>query len=307
MATDSEPKRLLPLAADAQRIERFIDSIWMERGLAQNTLLAYRRDLEHFAGWLAGRGLQLPEVAPSDVQTYLAGHIEAPARTLARRISTLKRYFQFEVRDGRADADPTSRVRTPKLGRPLPDSLSETEVELLLGAPDVNDALGCRDKAMLEVLYATGLRVSELVNLSHDVISLSQGVVRVLGKGGKERLVPLGEEALDWLQHYLRNARTAIGAGQTSHVVFVTRRGTAMTRQAFWQLVKKYAGVAGIRKHLSPHTLRHSFATHLLNHGADLRVIQMLLGHSDLSTTQIYTHVASARLQQLHAEHHPRG
>jgi integrase/recombinase XerD len=300
-------KRQSPSAADAQCIERFIDGIWMERGLAQNTLLAYRRDLEHFAGWLAARQLSLPNVKANHVQSYLAAHVEAPASTLARRISTLKRYFQLEVRDGRAVADPTARVRTPKLGRPLPDSLSETEVELLLGAPDVEAPLGCRDKAMLEVLYATGLRVSELVNLSLDAISLAQGVVRVMGKGGKERLVPLGEEALDWLALYLRDARGTISAGQTSHAVFVTRRASAMTRQAFWLLIKKYADAAGIRKHLSPHTLRHSFATHLLNHGADLRVIQMLLGHSDLSTTQIYTHVASARLQQLHAAHHPRG
>ena len=225
----------------------------------------------------------------------------------SRRISTLKRYYQFEVRDGRAKVDPTARVRTPKLGRPLPESLTEADVEALLDAPDTGNPLGSRDKAMLEVLYATGLRVSELVNLSIDAVGLTQGVVRVMGKGGKERLVPLGEEALHWLAAYLREARGLISGGRTSHAVFVTRRGTAMTRQAFWQLIKRYAADAGIKKHLSPHTLRHSFATHLLNHGADLRVIQMLLGHSDLSTTQIYTHVASARLKQLHAEHHPRG
>lgn len=279
----------------------------MERGLAQNTLLAYRRDLEHFARWLADNQSNLPDARASDVQGYLAAHIDAPARTLARRISTLKRYYQFEVRDGRTTRDPTARVRTPKLGRPLPDSLSEANVEALLRAPDVNDPLGLRDRAMLEVLYATGLRVSELVNLTSDAVSLTQGVVRVMGKGGKERLVPLGEEALHWLQSYLREARGLIAGQHTSHAVFVTRRGSAMTRQAFWQLIKRYAASAGIDKHLSPHTLRHSFATHLLNHGADLRVIQMLLGHSDLSTTQIYTHVASARLQQLHATHHPRG
>lgn len=294
-------------AADSARIERFIDTLWMERGLADNTLLAYRRDLEHFCRWLASCGSDLTTTSRSELLDYLASQADTPARTLARRLSTLKRYFQLQVRDGQLDHDPSATISAPKLGRPLPDALSESEVERLLDAPDVSDPLGLRDRAMLEVLYATGLRVSELVNLDISEVSLRQGIVRVTGKGSKERLVPLGEEALDWLERCNREARPALLGARTSTAMFPTRRARAMTRQAFWQIIKRYAASAGIRRHLSPHTLRHSFATHLLNHGADLRVIQMLLGHSDLSTTQIYTHVARTRLKALHAEHHPRG
>ena len=301
------PTKAPLVEADAQRIERFVDALWMERGLAQNTLLAYRRDLERFGRWLAARSVVLAQVKRSDILDYLASDQAAPARTMARRLSTLKRYFQHEVRDGRRSDDPSARVQSPRLGKKLPDALSEAEVEALLKAPNVSDPLGLRDRAMLEVLYATGLRVTELVDLSQTSVSINQGLVRVIGKGGKERLVPLGEEALDWLERLAREGRVAILGTRTSHAVFPTKRGQAMTRQAFWLLIKRYAELAGIRRQISPHTLRHSFATHLLNHGADLRVIQMLLGHSDLSTTQIYTHVARARLQSLHAQHHPRG
>ena len=301
------PTKAPLVEADAQRIERFVDALWMERGLAQNTLLAYRRDLERFGRWLAARTVLLTQAKRSDILDYLASDQAAPARTVARRLSTLKRYFQHEVREGRRSDDPSARVQSPRLGKKLPDALSEAEVEALLQAPNVSDPLGLRDRAMLEVLYATGLRVSELVDLSLSSVSVNQGLVRVIGKGGKERLVPLGEEALDWLERLAREARVAILGTRTSHAVFPTKRGQAMTRQAFWLLIKRYAELAGIRRQISPHTLRHSFATHLLNHGADLRVIQMLLGHSDLSTTQIYTHVARARLQSLHAQHHPRG
>jgi len=305
------PKRLtsgitLP-ASEQGRVERFLDAIWMERGLAQNTLLAYRRDLEHFARWLISAGVTLDCVERMHILDYLADQHAAPARTLARRLSTLKRFYQHELRESRVQLDPSARVSAPRLGRSLPAALSEAEVERLLEAPDVQDPLGLRDRAMLEVLYATGLRVSELVGLDNGAVNLHQGVVRVMGKGGKERLVPLGEEALEWLERFARDGRAAILGPRATTAVFPTRRGGAMTRQAFWQLIKRYALTAGIRPDLSPHTLRHSFATHLLNHGADLRVIQMLLGHSDLSTTQIYTHVARARLQELHLQHHPRG
>ena len=296
----------LPLAVIGV-IERFVDALWMERGLAANTLLAYRRDLEHFARWLLPNTIDLLSVQHADVLDYLAANTDAPARTLARRLSTLKRFYQHEVREARLITDPTAQVSAPKLGRALPEALTEPEVERLLAAPDIADPIGLRDRAMLELLYATGLRVSELVSLESSSLNLRQGVVRVIGKGGKERLVPLGEEALDWLDRFSREGRVAILGSRTSIAVFPTRRGRAMSRQAFWQLIKRYALIGGIHKHLSPHTLRHSFATHLLNHGADLRVIQMLLGHSDLSTTQIYTHVARTRLQELHAEHHPRG
>ncbi|MEM7405934.1 MAG: site-specific tyrosine recombinase XerD [Pseudomonadota bacterium] len=301
------PSEATVLAADSARIERFVDTLWMERGLAENTLLAYRRDLEHFCRWLHELGIDLEHVTRPLLLDYLAAQSDTPARTLARRLSTLKRYFQLQVRDGHLRHDPSATISAPKLGRPLPEALTEPEVERLLAAPDITDPLGLRDRAMLEVLYATGLRVSELVNLDFSEVSLRQGIVRVTGKGSKERLVPLGEEALDWLERCNREARPALLGMRTSTAMFPTRRARPMSRQAFWQNIKRYAVQAGIHRHLSPHTLRHSFATHLLNHGADLRVIQMLLGHSDLSTTQIYTHVARTRLQALHAAHHPRG
>lgn len=288
-------------------IEAFIDALWMERGLSRNTLSAYRSDLRHFDAWLEGRSVALLGATRIDVLDYLSDQATAPPRTVARRLSTLRRFYRLKLRDGTLAEDPTSRVRSPRLGRRLPETLTESEVEALLATPDRDEPLGERDAAMLEVLYASGLRVSELVGLQMDEVNLRQGVVRIVGKGSKERLVPLGEEALVALERFLGGARAEILAGRASHAVFPTRRGEAMTRQAFWQLIRRHAQQAGIRKHLSPHTLRHAFATHLINHGADLRVVQMLLGHSDISTTQIYTHVARERLKQLHARHHPRG
>jgi integrase/recombinase XerD len=288
-------------------VEAFLDAVWMERGLAANTLAAYRADLRRFAAWLARRGTTLRGATRVDVLDFVGDSLSSPPRTAARRLSTLRRFYRHQLREGAIGEDPTVRVESPRLGRRLPDSLSEAEVEALLAAPDAGAALGERDRAMLEVLYATGLRVSELVGLRVDQINLRQGVVRVIGKGSKERLVPLGEEAQSALDGFLRGARGEILAGRSSADAFPTRRGAAMTRQAFWLLIRRYAALAGITKHLSPHTLRHAFATHLVNHGADLRVVQMLLGHSDISTTQIYTHVARERLMRLHAQHHPRG
>jgi integrase/recombinase XerD len=292
---------------DDEIIEGFLDALWMERGLAVNTLAAYRADLRHFARWLTSRRTHLLAASRIDLLDFVGDSVTAPARTMARRLSTLRRFYRHQLREGAIDDDPTARIESPRLGRRLPESLTEAEVDSLLRAPDPGEALGCRDRTMLEVLYATGLRVSELVGLRVDEITLRQGVVRVIGKGSKERLVPLGEEAQSALATFFSGARSEILGARVSDAAFPTRRGTAMSRQAFWQLVRRYALRAGIRKHLSPHTLRHAFATHLLNHGADLRVVQMLLGHSDISTTQIYTHVARERLKQLHAQHHPRG
>jgi integrase/recombinase XerD len=294
---------------DTDLIERFADALWMERGLSANTLSAYQSDLRAFALWLArsqGRGLAAAQRA--DLLAYLAvlSREGRKPRSSARLVSCLRQFYRHLLRQGLIREDPSARVDSPKLGRPLPKTLSERDVEALLGAPDTGNARGHRDRTMLEVLYATGLRVSELVGLTPEQVSLVQGVVRVVGKGDKERLVPLGEEALAWLGEYARGPRQDLLAGRTSDWMFPTRRSDFMTRQAFWQLIKRYALEAGIGKPLSPHTLRHAFATHLLNHGADLRVVQMLLGHSDLSTTQIYTHVARERLKDLHARHHPR-
>ena len=288
---------------------RFLDVIWMERGLAANTLAAYRADLFALQQWLAARRSSLAAATRGDLLEYVAQRVGAGARprSTARQLSAFRRFFRQQVRDGSRRDDPTADIAMPRTGRALPKSLSEHDVETLLAAPPVSDVLGFRDRTMLEVLYATGLRVSELVNLRHAQVNLNQGVVRVTGKGNRERLVPLGAEAVDWLRRFEQGARRDIlGSRQTDHL-FPTRRGTAMTRQAFWNLIKRHARVAGIGKPLSPHTLRHAFATHLLNHGADLRVVQMLLGHSDLSTTQIYTHVARERMKALHAAHHPRG
>lgn len=294
---------------DEALIDGFIDRLWMERGLSRNTLSAYRSDIAGFAGWLKKRELDLLTTQRSDIQSYLAERIanSARPRSTARLLSSLKRLFRFLSREGLRDDDPSSLIEAPKLGRSLPKSLSETDIDSLLKAPDLNTDLGMRDQAMLELMYASGLRVSEIVSLTMDNVSLSRGLVRLIGKGDKERLVPMGENALDYLQNYLENARLALLKSGKSNAVFVTARGGPMTRQAFWYLIKRYALKAGISGNLSPHSLRHSFATHLLNHGADLRVVQMLLGHSDLSTTQIYTHVARERLKQLHASHHPRG
>ena len=295
---------------DTADIDRFLDALWMERGLSRNTLAAYRRDLTGFARWLnESRQFSLMEAQREDLLGYLAERVaeQAMPRTTARLLSSLRRFYQQAVRDGELPEDPSDRIEAPRLGRSLPKALTEDDVELLINAPNVNLALGLRDRAMLELLYATGLRVSELVGLRVLQLNLRQGVVRTLGKGSKERLVPLGEVASQWLESYLCTARIELLKGRECEQLFVTQRGAGMTRQAFWYLIKKHAQQAGITKPLSPHTLRHSFATHLLNHGADLRVVQMLLGHSDLSTTQIYTHVARERLKSLHAEHHPRG
>ena len=292
---------------DADTIEGFLDSLWMEQGLSENTLKAYRADLTHFARFVNARRLGLLEVERGHVLDYLVSMLEASPRTTARRLSALRRFYTHQARAGLIGSDPMDRIDAPRLGRPLPGTLTEQEVESLLAAPDVDTALGFRDRTMLEVLYATGLRVSELVELGVSQVSARQGLVRVTGKGGRERLVPLGEEALDWLDRFVRGPRSEILGGRPAEAVFPTRRGAAMTRQGFWLLVKRYAARAGIVRRVTPHTLRHAFATHLLNHGADLRVIQLLLGHRDISTTQIYTHVARERLRSLHAEHHPRG
>ena len=282
----------------------------MERGLSSNTLNAYQSDLRHCARWLADDHQGgLLQARRGQLLGYLAAGVEAGVqpRTSARRLSTLRQFYQWALRENLLSADPTAQVEAPRLGRPLPKSLSESEVEALLTAPDIDVAEGMRDRAMLEVLYATGLRVSELVALQPDQLSLSQGLVRVVGKGGKERLVPLGDEAVEWVRRFMRGGRIDLLGGQPCDALFPTRRGGGMTRQAFWYRIKRHALAAGIRQTLSPHTLRHAFATHLVNHGADLRVVQLLLGHSSLSTTQIYTHVARERLQALHARHHPRG
>ncbi len=296
---------------DVELLDEFCDTLWLEDGLSRNTLDSYRRDLNKFASWLAQqRGCGLLAATHADIQGFLAfrvGGEKAKATSTSRAISSLKRLYRYLLRQNRVVTDPTLQVATPKLPRSLPKSLTEEDVELLLNAPDVRTPLGMRDRTMLEVLYASGLRVSELVGLKLVQVSMNEGVVRVMGKGSKERLVPLGEEAQDWLRRYLAEARTVLLAGKVSDAMFVTQRGGAMTRQMFWYLIKKHAREAGMHKALSPHTLRHAFATHLLNHGADLRVVQMLLGHSDISTTQIYTHVARERLKQLHAQHHPRG
>jgi integrase/recombinase XerD len=279
----------------------------MERGLAENTLAAYRADLRRFSSWLADRDRDLLTATRADVLEYLAGFAASPPRSIARRLSSLRRFYQYLMRHARIGEDPCARVEAPRIGRTLPSALSESEVEALLEAPDLAAREGLRDRTLREVLYATGLRVSELVNLKLGQFNHEQGVVGVLGKGGKERLVPLGESALDWLERYLREARPQLRVAGSGDALFPSPRGGAISRQAFWYAIKRYATVAGISKPISPHSLRHAFATHLLNHGADLRVVQMLLGHSDISTTQIYTHVARERLKQLHAAHHPRG
>jgi integrase/recombinase XerD len=301
-----------PGAADAALLDEFCDQLWLEDGLAKTTLESYRRDLRLFAEWLAKREATLLSAGEADLLGYLAfrhgaGRAGLRASSQARLHSSLKRFYQFAVRANRIGADPTVKLDRPKRSQRLPKTLSEADVEALLAAPDLRTPLGQRDRAMLEVLYATGLRVSELVGLKLVEVSLDMGVVRVIGKGSKERLVPLGEVAADFLAQYLREARPALLKSRAADAVFVTSRGAAMTRQAFWALIKRHAAGAIPGRALSPHTLRHAFATHLINHGADLRVVQLLLGHADISTTQIYTHVARERLKALHAKHHPRG
>ncbi|AZP35522.1 site-specific tyrosine recombinase XerD [Cronobacter sakazakii] len=294
---------------DLVRIEQFLDALWLERNLAENSLSAYRRDLSMVVEWLHHRGLSLATAQSGDLQTLLAERVEGgyKATSTARMLSAVRRLFQHLYREKIRDDDPSALLASPKLPQRLPKDLSEAQVERLLHAPTVEEPIELRDKAMLEVLYATGLRVSELVGLTMSDVSLRQGVVRVIGKGNKERLVPLGEEAVYWLEQYLTHGRPWLLNGQSLDILFPSNRARQMTRQTFWHRIKHYAQLAGIdSEKLSPHVLRHAFATHLLNHGADLRVVQMLLGHSDLSTTQIYTHVATERLRQLHQQHHPR-
>ena len=291
-------------------IDAFCDQIWLQDGLAQTSLASYRRDLRAWAAWLAQRGTPMLRAERVDVEHWLADQFRAKAKatSVARRISSLRRFYRLQLDRGTMAEDPTLRVRPPKKPRRLPKNLSESQVETLLGAPDTTTALGLRDRAMLETLYATGLRVSELTGLRLSQVGLDAGVLRVVGKGSKERLVPIGDEAVVWITRYLHEVRPALAAGATCDEVFLTQRHGPLTRQAFWMLVKRYALRAGIAQAaLSPHVLRHAFATHLLNHGADLRVVQLLLGHADITTTTIYTHVARERLKQLHAQHHPRG
>ncbi len=291
-------------------IGKFTDHLWLERGLSDNTLAAYERDLRTFGNWLSTQESSLMIATEADIRDYLAWRIKQKikASSTARFLSTLRRFYRYLIRAEEITSSPVELIEPPTLGRPLPDTLTEDEVIDLLDAPDLQLPEGLRDRAMLELLYATGLRVSELIGLELSRCSLQNGVIRVMGKGDKERLVPMGDEAVEWINRYLDESRTRLMLGKgTCDQVFVTNRGSGMTRQAFWYAIKKHAVQANIRRKISPHTLRHAFATHLLNHGADLRVVQLLLGHSDLSTTQIYTHVAKARLQDLHKKHHPRG
>lgn len=298
----------MSMAMEIDALDAFIDHLWLEDGLAKNTLESYRADLSQFATWLAQSKLTLLEASQANIQQYLAVKFpKSKPRSISRLIASLRRFYRYCLRERLLEVDPTLQIDSPKLPRSLPKSLNEQEVEDLLDAPNINEAIGLRDRAMLELLYASGLRVSELVTIKVNEVSTQDGVVRVTGKGSKTRLVPMGEEAADWIIRYLKYARPDILQKRMSDALFVTTRASAMTRQAFWYLIKRYALLAGIHKPMSPHVLRHAFATHLLNHGADLRVVQMLLGHSDISTTQIYTHVARERLKSLHSVHHPRG
>ncbi len=291
----------------SEQIDLFLDSLWVECGLSENTLSAYGSDLNIFAKWLKKKSLL--EVVESDVFSFLESRYQqgVGSRSSARILSSLRRFYGYLQREGTIQQNPTDLIEAPYIGKVLPESLSEKDIDLLLESPETSDVLGYRNKVMLELLYATGLRVSELIGLKFEQVNFRQGFVKVFGKGNKERLVPIGEQALEWLESYMTEARVDILANRQCDFLFVTKRGGGMTRQAFWHIIKRYAKKAGINKHLSPHTLRHAFATHLLNHGADLRVVQLLLGHSDLSTTQIYTHIAQERLKQLHSKFHPRG
>ena len=294
---------------DGALIQRFVDALWLEDGLAALTLAAYRRDLSALAGWLVGAGRRgLLQAAESDLLAYTTErHAGTRATTANRRLTVFRRFYRWALRERLLDADPTLRLLAARTPMRVPKTLSEAQVELLLGAPDAGTPRGLRDRAMFELMYASGLRVSELVGLKTVQVGLAEGVLRVTGKGSKERLVPFGDVAGDWIQRYVAEGRAAILRGQASDALFVTARGGPMSRQMAWNLVKRYAVQAGVHVPLSPHTLRHAFATHLLNHGADLRAVQMLLGHADISTTTIYTHVARERLRQIHAAHHPRG
>lgn len=294
---------------ETELLEQWLDSLWLEKGLSENSLSNYRRDLMQFMAWLAAQPLTTAEVERTHIYDYLAfQHVRGlAARTMSRHLSALRSFYLWMCDKQLLSENPVTQIERPKLGRPLPTAITEAEVEALLASPDTTDPLELRDKAMFEVLYATGLRVSELVALHMSQVDLRRGVVRVVGKGNKERLVPLGDEALMWLERYLLKARALLPGAEPNGVLFHGPSGKAMTRQTFWHRVKKHAVLAGIHTDISPHTLRHAFATHLLNHGADLRVVQLLLGHSSVSTTQIYTHVATERLKQLHSQHHPRG
>jgi integrase/recombinase XerD len=297
------------MAAEEKLLETFLDALWAERGLSKNTLQSYRYDLTLLAKHLEKKHSSLQSAGREEILNFLATQVQAgrSPRSLSRYLSGIRQFYQWLLREGRIQKDPSALIDSPKLGRGLPKALNEGQVEALLEAPDVGSPLGLRDRTMIELMYATGLRVSELISLEAVNLGINQGVVRVMGKGGKERLVPLGEEALSWLQRYLQDSRPVMLQGADCPLVFVTNRKAGMTRQAFWYAIRKYAALAGIGQTVSPHMLRHSFATHLLNHGADLRVVQLLLGHSDLSTTQIYTHIAREGLKRLHSEHHPRG
>ncbi|MEO0996928.1 MAG: site-specific tyrosine recombinase XerD [Pseudomonadota bacterium] len=308
-AAKNQDKNAAVSSESEQLIDRFIDAIWMERGLSKNTLGAYRADLMALARWLPGIGARIEAASKADLLAFIAHRVEqgAKPRSTARQLSSYRRFFRYLTREKLIDTDPTVDIEMPRIGRSLPKSLTEAEVDALLAAPAIDDPLGHRDRAMLELLYATGVRVSELINLKLSQINLNQGVLRIVGKGDRERLIPLGEESQRWLRDFIEGPRVEILLERQTDYVFPTRRGDRMTRQAFWHIIKRYASKAGVGKKMSPHTLRHAFATHLLNNGADLRVVQLLLGHSDLSTTQIYTHVARERMKDLHAHHHPRG
>ena len=295
---------------DSTIVESFLDNIWMEYGLSENTLSAYRNDLLNLVKWLGKSQISIADARHEDLLEYFAYRVSQgmQPRSGARLLSSIRRFYKYQIRQGLIEVDPADKIEFPKLGRQLPEVLTEDEVDKLLGAPNIDKAQGVRDRTMLEVLYACGLRVSELISLQLHQVNVRAGVLRIIGKGNKERLVPFGEQAGDWLERYLQASRPPLlKECHDCNVLFISNRGLGMTRQAFWHVIKRHAKAVGIDKHLSPHTLRHAFATHLLNHGADLRVVQMLLGHSDLSTTQIYTHIAQARLQELHREHHPRG
>jgi integrase/recombinase XerD len=294
---------------NAELIQAFLDNLWLEKGLSKNTQESYERDLRLFADWLVPQHKYLLEADSVAIQQYLDFRLQQKqsSRSSARFLSCLRGFYFYLLRENHISENPVALIENPKLGRPLPKSLTETDVEALLHAPDLNDPIGLRDRTMLELLYACGLRVSELVTLTIPQVNLRQSVVRVMGKGSKERLIPIGQEAVVWLERYLREARPVLLQNLPDEVLFPSTRGQVMTRQTFWHRIKFWAKVAGIQKNLSPHTLRHAFATHLLNHGADLRVVQLLLGHSDLSTTQIYTHIARQRMKEQHAIHHPRG
>ena len=298
-----------PHSSSEELVDRFLDAIWMERGLSANTLGAYRADLMTLGRRLSERDIPIERAEKADLLEFIAGRVEGGAkpRSTARQLSSFRGFFRYILREGLRDTDPTADIEMPRIGRSLPKTLTEDQVDALLQAPNTDEPLGHRDRAMLELLYASGLRVSELISLKQSQVNFNQGVLRIVGKGDRERLIPLGEEAQRWLQDFIDGPRMEILLERQTEYLFPTRRGNRMTRQAFWHIIKRYAHKAGIDKKLSPHSLRHAFATHLLNRGADLRVVQLLLGHSDLSTTQIYTHVARERLKDLHGEHHPRG